>query len=396
MEVEIEKLDNEGRGICYVDGKITFVFNALPKEAVKIKLIKETKKYNVGKVVSYVKESLKRTAPICPYYAKCGGCDLEHLSYEDTCKFKENTLKEVLEKYAEIKMKVTFIPSPKHFHYRNKLTLKVKDQKLGFYEEESHKLVEIDKCYLAKECINKVLPYLKINNGDITLRANYNDELIIDITTQDKFNSDIDKLTKDNKIVGIILNNKVIYGEDHFIEIVNKRLFQVHSKSFFQVNLDMAGKAVDIIKNEVSKGDKVVDLYCGVGFLGLSIAKEVQEVYGVETIQSAVLDAIFNAKINKIDNAKFLLGKSEEVVNKLPSEIDTIIVDPPREGLKDNVIEYLKSKQAKKIIYMSCNIFTLARDLKKLENNYKVLKVYGLDMFPYTKHIESICVLNLK
>ena len=394
MEVEIIKLDNEGRGICYVNNLITFVRNALPNEIVKIKLIKETRKYNIGEVIEYIKKAPERKEAFCPYYGGCGGCDLEHLSYEDSVKFKKETLANILKKFAGIDTEVNFIASDKDTHYRNKISLRIEKGKIGFYEEETHDIVDITYCYLAKESINKIIPYLKVNNGSVLIRSNYNDEIIIEINSRDKIDLDIDELSKENKIVGIILNNKIIYGEDHFIERVGHMLFQVHSKSFFQVNLDIALKALEIIKKEVGKEDTVLDAYCGVGFLGLAVASKVKKVYGVEVVQSAILDALLNMKINKIENAKFMLGKSEDVLDNLPEDINAVIVDPPREGLKSNVKDFLLNRDINKIIYMSCNPFTLARDLKELKDKYIVEKVYGLDMFCYTKHIESIVILK--
>lgn len=397
MEVEIVKLDNEGRGISYVNGKITFIKNALPKEVVKIKLVKENTKYNVGEVIEFIKKAPARKEPFCPYYMVCGGCDLEHLDYEDTIRYKKENLESILEKLAGIKVDVNFIKSKKDLHYRNKISLKIHDKRVGFYEEETHKITEINYCYLAKESINKIIPYLKMDEGLVTIRSNYNDEIIIDIKSEERLDLDIDKLTMENKIVGIILNNKIIYGEDHFIERVGHKLFQVHSNSFFQVNLDIAEKAVDIISKELDSDDILLDAYCGVGFLGLSISSKVKMVYGVEVVQSAVLDSLLNMKINRIDNAKFMLGKSEEVLKNLPKEINAVIVDPPREGLKKNVKEFLlNNDNVKKVIYMSCNPFTLGRDLKELKEKYKIEKVYGLDMFSYTKHVECVCVLNLR
>ncbi len=395
MEVEIIRLDNEGRGICYVNNIITFVSNALPKEVVKIKLIKQTKKYNIGKVLKYLKTSPERQSHFCPYYGKCGGCDLEHLTYEKSCEFKKTNLETILKKYAMIDKEITFIKSSNPMYYRNKITLNINNKRKGFYEEQTHNVVDINYCYLATKAINKIIPYLNMPSGQVVIRSNYNAEIIIDITSSSYKPIDIASLTKENKIVGIIVNNKIIYGEDHFIEIVNNKLFQVHSKSFFQINLDIASQVIPLLKKEVTKEDVVLDLYCGVGFLGLSIASEINKLYGVEVSKSAVMDALLNMKINKITNAKYFLNKSEDILTNLPDDINTVIVDPPRSGLKEEVINYLITNQnIQKVIYMSCNPFTLARDLQKLKTSYTITKIYGLDMFCYTKHLECLCILK--
>ena len=185
-EVTIEKLDNQGRGICYLNNKITFVENALPTEIVKINITKESKKFNEAKVTEYIKKSLSRVESPCPYSNICGGCELLNLSYEDTCKYKKEKLEGILSKYANIKTNIEIIKSKNSLNYRNKITLKVEKGKYGYYESKSHRLIEIKECLLTEPAISnfiKDIKKLNIKNGEVTIRSNYNSVLLIWINT---------------------------------------------------------------------------------------------------------------------------------------------------------------------------------------------------------------------
>ena len=396
-KVIIEKLDNQGRGICFINNKITFVPNTLPTEEVEIELIKETKKYNEAKVINYLKQSPNRIDSICPYFGICGGCELMHSTYKDTIKYKKEKLESILYKYAHIKEDIEIVECNKHLNYRNKITLKVIDNKYGYYENNTHDLIEIDKCYLAEESINKFLEdikYLDIKNGEVTIRSNYNKELLIWIKSKDKINPDIDYLKSKHKIVGIILNDKPLVGDSSFIEIINHMLFQVSYDSFFQVNRDICSKLFNLIEEEIDEGDTILDLYCGVGTLGINATKKAKKAYGIEIVKNAVLNAITNSKINKRDNIYYMLGDVSNTLPKIKDEINTIIVDPPRSGLDPITKQTILDLKANKIIYVSCDPMTLARDLKELQEIYNIKSVKGLDMFPMTQHCESITVLE--
>ena len=397
MEVTIEKLDNQGRGIAYVNDKITFVEKALPEEIVDIKITKESKKYQEAIVLKYLKKSNNRVEPICPYFKECGGCNLLNLSYEDTLKYKKEKLESILSKYANLNTNIEIIPSDKQINYRNKITLKVMNKKIGYYEASSHKLVEIDNCFLAEKAIQDIIPdlkYLNIKNGEIILRSNYNNELLIIINTKEKCNPNIIPLKKKHKIAGIILNNKVLNGEDKFIDIINHKLFNVSYDSFFQVNRNICSKLFSLIEENTKDSKVLLDLYCGVGTLGIASNNSVEKAYGIEIIKNAILNAITNSKINKKNNIYYMLGDVSNCLPKIKDEIDTIIVDPPRAGLdtitKDTIINFKPNK----IIYVSCDPMTLSRDLKELTKYYNLTSIKGLDMFPYTHHCESITVLE--
>lgn len=396
-EVIIEKLDNHGRGICYINDKITFVKNALPNEVVSINITKESKKYNEAEVVKYLNVSKDRIESICPYYLECGGCNLLHMKYEDTISFKKEKLEGIMAKYANIKKDIPIIKSKENFSYRNKITLKIINGSYGFYKNQSHELVEIKNCLLAEKAIKKFITdisYLNVKNGEVVIRSNYNDELLINIITQEKINPDVNYLKDNHKIVGILLNGKPIIGDSSFIEIINNQLFTVSYDSFFQINRHICSELFNITKNYITDNSIVLDLYCGVGTLGLNIAKRAKKVYGIEIVENAILNAISNAKINKRDNVYYLLGDVGNCLPKIIDNVDIVIVDPPRAGLDNKTKKTLIDFHPQKIIYISCDPMTLARDLKELQEHYKVTNLLGLDMFPYTYHIETFCVLE--
>ncbi len=398
-EVKIEKLDNQGRGICFVNNKITFVSNALPEEIVNIKLTKENKKYNEAIVTEYIKKSPSRVDSPCPYFSTCGGCRLLDLSYEDTLKYKRDKLKEIINKYAGFNKDIEVISSPNILNYRNKITFKIVDGKYGYYETSSHKLVEINNCLLASQAIQnfiKDINHLDIKNGELIIRSNYNDELLIWIKTEDDIKPDITYLKSNHKIAGIVLNDHPITGDSSFIEIINNLYFTVSYDSFFQINRDICSIIFNLINENITSTDTILDLYCGVGTLGINAAKNAKNVYGIEIVKNAVLNAITNAKINKKDNINYMLGDVGTCLPKIKDSVDTVIVDPPRAGLDNKTKETIINFKPSKIIYVSCDPITLARDLKELKEYYNIEIIKGLDMFPFTHHIETYCYLSKK
>ena len=396
--LKIEKLDNFGRGICYVNDKITFVTNALPDEIVNIKLTKESKKYNEAIVTEYLKKSPKRIDNICPYYEECGGCNLLHMSYQDTLNFKKDKLESIIYKYAKLQRDIEIIPS-KDFNYRNKVTLKIKNYKYGYYKESTHKIIPITKCYIAETAINdfiKDIKYLNVKNGELVIRSNYNNELLLWLKTKEKPNIDIPYLKEHYKISGIILNDQVIDGESSYIELINHQIFTVSYDSFFQINRDICSKLFNLINEYINDNEVILDLYCGVGTLGINASSHAKKTFGIEIVRNAILNAITNAKINKRDNVYYMLGDASKCLPKIKEHLNTIILDPPRAGLDKVTLNTILSFKPDKIIYVSCDPMTLARDLNELQRVYNLEVIKGLDMFAYTNHIETFCVLKLK
>ena len=400
MKVFIEKLDDFGRGIAHVNKKVVFVKNALPKEVVKIKIIKDKKSFSEALIVKVLGVSNKRVFDVCPYFNICGGCHLLHLDYDDTLIFKQTKIKELLKKNKiDYEKEIDIVKSDIPLNYRNKISLKIENKEIGFYQENTHKLIPIKECVLAKSSINEVIKnshLLNLENANLTIRSNYNDEILLIINTCEKPNIELDKLKEKIKLVGIVFNEKTIYGNNFFYERLNNKLFKVSFDSFFQINLNIASKLFDFILDNIRDGSKVLDLYSGVGTLGIVASSKALKVYSVEIIKNAVLNGIFNASLNKRNNIKYILGDVSNLVNKINEEFDTLIIDPPRRGLDKNTIDFILRKKPSKIIYVSCDANTLMRDLKKLEDSYEINDFKIMDMFSFTYHVECMCILSIK
>ena len=394
--VKILRLDDLGRGISYVNDKIIFIPNALLDEEVIVEIEKETSKYYVGRVIEYVKKSDRRVDSKCPYYDLCGGCNLLHMSYDDSVNYKLDKFKNILSKFANITSNIEVIENKDIFNYRNKVEFKIENNEWGYYNSNTHNFVSVKECLLAKNSINKVLEnknLFDIKSGSIIIRSNYNDEILIVINSDDKVNINIDELKTRVKLVGIVINDKVYYGEKYFIEKFNDKLFKVNYNSFFQINNYITNEIINII-NDNSYGDNLLDLYCGVGFLGQCVSDKYNKIYGIEINENSIIDAINNAKINDIKNTYYLCGDSAKCISKINDKIDTLLIDPPRTGLVKNMVQDVIRVDAERIIYVSCNPISLARDLNNIKKLYNVEKVYLLDMFSNTYHFESVTILN--
>ena len=397
MEVKIEKLDDFGRGICYIDNKVTFVPNTIPNDLVEIKITKEFKNYNEGKLIDILIPSKKRIEPKCPYFSKCGGCVLQNMNYKDTLEYKKQKVTNIFKK-NKLEINPIVIENANYYNYRNKISLKVIDKKIGYYEPKSHSIVEIDSCLVASNSINKTIQSIKkmnIINGLVTIRCNKNDEILIIIKSKDKLNIDVDSIKENIKLVGIVINNKLFYGEDFLYENINGIFYKISYDSFFQVNPYIASKIFDIIKENINLNETVLDIYSGVGTLSLTASTVAKKVIGIEIVENAVLNAIHNAKINKINNVDFLLNDATKAITKLNLFFDKVIVDPPRAGLTKTVINTIKKIKPKEIIYVSCDPQTLVRDIKLLSDLYIINKFYIADMFSFSYHVESVCILKI-
>lgn len=392
MQVHIDRMDHFGNGIGNINGKIIFVKGALPGETVDVTITKDKKSFMEGTINTIIYKSSKRVEPFCKYFGVCGGCSLCHLNYENTLEYKKERVKNILYKFDIPKINV--IKNENDLYYRNKIELKIVDGKLGFYEKSTHNLIEIKECKVTKKSINKSFEFvknMKLENANVTIRANYNDEVLIIIDSKEK---PVILNPEDYKIVGIVLNDKCIYGQDNFMEKINNLFFTVSYNSFFQVNNYINLELFNLIKENIV-GKTVLDLYSGVGTLSIVASKVVDKVYSIEVTQNAVKNALINAKINKCDNINFILGKVEDKIGFINDKIDTIIVDPARAGLDKKTIEVINNICPQRIIYVSCDTQSLANNLVDLAN-YEIKKFYILDMFSYTYHIECFCILDRK
>lgn len=392
MQVHIDRMDHFGNGIGNINGKIIFVKGALTGETVDVTITKDKKSFMEGTINTIIYKSSKRVEPFCKYFGVCGGCSLCHLNYENTLEYKKERVKNILSKFDIPKINV--IRNENDLYYRNKIELKIVDGKLGFYEKSTHNLIEIKECKVTKKSINKSFEFvknMKLENANVTIRANYNDEVLIIIDSKEK---PVILNPEDYKIVGIILNDKCIYGQDNFMDKINNLFFTVSYNSFFQVNNYINSELFNLIKENIV-GKTILDLYSGVGTLSIVASKVVDKVYSIEVTQNAVKNALINAKINKCDNINFILGKVEDKIGFINDKIDTIIVDPARAGLDKKTIEVINKLSPQRIIYVSCDTQSLANNLVDLAN-YEIKKFYILDMFSYTYHIECFCILDRK
>ncbi len=398
MEVLIEKLNHQGRGIGHINGKVVFVSDALPGEKVDIEIVEDNLKYSIGRIVKMIEPSKMRTKSKCPYYPECGGCQIRNMSYDDTIEFKKEKLKDILKRYAGIDVEPIVIKNKMRDFYRNKVEIKVENGVYGFYKANTHEIVEVDRCLNAEEAINTIMRstnLLNIKNGSVTIKVNYNGEVILVVTSEEDANIDIEGLRAKCKLVGIIYNEKLIFGADHFIEIVNEMFFKETYNSFFQVNRYINSELFKLVLENIEEGAHVIDMCSGVGTLSVVASKKASVVYSLEIVKNAVMDGILNAKMNKRDNIEFMLGDAYSNIGKIKDDkIDTIIIDPPRSGLNNEAIKTILDKKVEKVLYISCDPVTLSRDLKMLSEKYAVQKVYLLDMFSYTYHVESVCVLS--
>ncbi len=398
-KVKITDLDNFGRGITRVNDKICFVDKALPMEICEIEIINEKKNY-IEATANILEESKYRILPICPYYQKCGGCHLMHYDRQSELIYKEEKVYNLIKKIGKLdNVRIKDIAYNNELFYRNKLTLHINKNKIGLYEEKTHNIISINECLITKKEINdiylKLKEYLKNNKSDL-------EEVIIRNTTLNEtmlsLKGKIDKdsfLKSFSDVTSIYLNNKLISGKEYIEEKINDLVFEIYPTSFFQVNYDMMkvmyNKVIDYYKEH--KDLKVLDLYCGTGTIGMLISKYCMSVIGVEVNKEAINSANRCKDKNNIKNIEFYLGKVEDKIDMF-SDVDSIVVDPPRAGLDKHSIETILKINPTSIIYISCDPATLARDLCVLKDTYNIKEINPLDMFPNTYHVENVCILE--
>lgn len=396
MNVKIEKLDHFGRGIANINNKICFVENALPNEIVSIEIIKETKKYYLAKVVDFTLKSPFRIVEKCPYYHECGGCALEHLAYDKENEFKRRKVQELLAKFAKINP--TLINETiysNEYNYRNKVTFHGDNNSFGYYKRDSKELIKIENCPLLDKRLNEILKLCQNKNSDIKellIRINNSSTETIVKATGHLNNESIIK----DKVDVLIVNDKYLTSKKKIITNIGQKNYYLSADSFFQVNKTLTEKLYDKVKEQVEKAkpNKLLDLYCGTGTIGIYVSEFAKEIIGVDYAKSNIEDANENKKLNNITNITFINDKVENVIDTF-NDIDMIIVDPPRAGLDQKTINNIERLSPKQLIYVSCDPATLARDLNLL-TNYEVKEATPFNMFPRTYHVETVCTLEYK
>ncbi|MBT2727575.1 23S rRNA (uracil(1939)-C(5))-methyltransferase RlmD [Bacillus sp. ISL-75] len=440
----IKRLGINGEGVGYFKKQVVFVPGALPGEEVVVEATKINPKFAEAKIKKIRIKSPHRVLPLCPVYDQCGGCQLQHLKYDQQLKEKRDIIIQSLERHTKVdinKLEIReTIGMEDPWGYRNKSSFQVKaiDGKVlaGLYGLNSHQLINIDECAVqhaqtneATSEVKRILEELKIpiyneksRKGIIrtivTRVGIQTGELqIVLITTQKelpKVEVIIQEIQKRLPNVKSIVQNingqktSLIFGdetlplagEDFIQETLGDLQFELSARTFFQLNPVQTVK----LYNEVKKAaaltgqEKVLDAYCGVGTIGLWLADQAAEVRGMDVITESIEDAKKNAKRHGFTNTKYVPGKAEEVLPKWVKKgwkPDVIVVDPPRTGLEGQLIQTILQAEPKKLIYISCNPSTLAKDIQNLSAKYEVKYIQPVDMFPHTAHVECVCVLYM-
>lgn len=448
-EITIEDMGNDGEGIGHIDGMTVFVKDTVIGDVVLIKIIKVKKSIAYGRLVNLIRPSEFRVEPMCPKARSCGGCVMQHVSYERQKQYKWDKVRNCLQRIGGVESPET-IMEPIYgmedpYHYRNKAQFPVgrdKDGKvvIGFYAGRTHQIIDTDDCAIGvpvnKEIIRTVRAFAEKYNVStydevtgkglvrhILTRVGFTTgEIMVCLIINGNKNDipHVDELVE--RLAGIegmtsicininrektnrILGDKCVtlWGQSYITDYIGNVKYHISPLSFYQVNpvqtkvlYDKALEYADL------SGDEIVwDMYCGIGTISLFLAQKARKVYGVEIVPQAIEDAKNNAKLNGFDNVEFYVGKAEEVVPRMyrqggdAAKADVVVVDPPRKGCDAVLLDILVAMAPKRIVYVSCDPATLARDVKYLrENGYDLEKVAAVDQFCHSSHVETVILLS--
>jgi len=437
QEIKIEKMVNGGYGLGRLsNGKTVFVEGAYPGERVLIKLTKVKKDFSFAKVVTILEPSSKRTTPPCQHFGICGGCQWMDIDYKSQLVYKKDILEDTLKRVGKIEETVLpVIPSDKILAYRSKMEFSLsKNRSLGLKMRHSHKIVEIKRCEISPDIFNDILKDLKklldifeVSTYDferkkgvlkhVVLRyaVSTNQTMVIFVTKTESFQGGKELAKKLKNIVPSItsiihvMNSKdsvvlrgpyrTFWGEGIILERFDWEEFQIPPTVFFQNNYWITKKMLDHVYEELNLEGKevVLDLYSGIGTFSIRIARGARKVIAVESNRVAIKAGRANANINRVRNIRFIESDVGDFLNSAEEKIDKVVLDPPREGAGINVIKRLLDLKPTRIIYISCEPSTLARDLRTLvEGGYRIEKIQPFDMFPHTFHIETVVTLSRK
>lgn len=458
-KVELTGIADKGKAVGRHEGKVVFVEGgAAPGDVVDVKVIKKNKSYYVGLPIFYHKKSEDRVEPFCEYFGECGGCKWQHLSYDKQVEYKNNITHEVIERIGKIEVPnfLPILPAEETTYYRNKMEFSFSNKRwlsqeevdsgaefpnrnaLGFHRPKSFdKIIDIHHCHLQGEPSNAIRNAVRefvlehdytffdirqqvgLMRGLMIRTSTLGECLVIVIFHEDdpeKRKALMDHLVeKFPNITSLqyVINHKAnsffldldihLYnGRDFIYEVLGHLKFKIGPKSFFQTNTKQALRLYNVIADfaELTGEENVYDLYTGIGSIALFVANRCKHVVGIEEIEGAIDDAKINMSINQIENATFYVGDVKDILTTDFSEQhgkpDFVITDPPRAGMHKKVVETLLALEAPKMVYVSCNPATQARDINLLSEKYEVVKMQPVDMFPHTHHIENVALLQLK
>ena len=441
--VDIVDIGQGGVGIGKYEGFTVFVEGGLIQDKVKVRINKSKKNYAVGDIVKIIEKSPFRVERICSDDLKdCGGCQIQELDYNKQLELKTNEVKQVISrigKLENVKIHET-IGMQNPCRYRNKAQFPIQningETAIGFYKKKSHDVIPTDMCVIQHDINDKIIKiiktYIQAYNVSIYNETTHTgvlrhlvtkvgfttNEVMVVLVANGANLPHLNELASvlEENIPGfktLVLNinkaktnvilgkeNKVIYGNGKINDYIGDLVFEISPLSFFQVNPVQTevlyNKALEYA--ELKENDTVFDIYCGIGTISLFLAQKATKVYGIEIVEDAIKDAKINAKLNNLDNVEFYVGKAEEVVPKMYSEGKTanvVVVDPPRKGCDEKVLDTIVSMKPDRVVYVSCNPSTLARDLAYLdERGYKCVEIQPVDMFPHTMHVEAVAKLR--
>jgi 23S rRNA (uracil1939-C5)-methyltransferase len=443
VELTIDGLSHEGLGVGKVQGFTLFVKDTLPGERIKAKIVKKKKHFGFGRLIEVLEESPHRTEPPCPIYDQCGGCQLQHLSYAEQLVQKEKQVRDNLQRIAGLDLnEVNIHPTlgmDEPWRYRNKAQVPIGEMEGGliggFYRQGTHEIIDMQECLIQHEQNDQVIQRVKEIAGKLGVRA-YDEnthhgllrhvvvkygfasqELMIVLITNGEKVPQSDQLithlrnefthlksivqNSNTKRTNVIFGDKtrLLWGEEYIHDHIGNIRFAISARSFYQVNpiqtkvlYDKALEYADLKGTET-----VIDAYCGIGTISLFLAQKAKKVLGVEIVPEAIADAKRNAQLNKISNVDFAVGEAEKVIPWWRAQgisADVIVVDPPRKGCEESLLQTIIEMKPKRVVYVSCNPSTLARDLKILEaGGFKTKELQPVDMFPHTSHVE--CVVRI-
>jgi len=455
--VSIIDIAEEGKGVGKAEDFVLFVDKAVPGDIADIEIYRKKKNFGEGKITNLKQPSEYRTEPFCEHFGTCGGCKWQHMDYAAQLKFKQKTVADALSRLGKIDVTgiLPIVGSPVDKYYRNKLEFTFSNKRwlndgenrtdepvdmdaLGFHiPSRFDKILDIKHCYLqsdpSNDLRNQIRDFakregfsfynLKSHEGELRnliIRTSVTGELMVIVVfayaDEEKINSmmafvesEFPQITSllyiiNQKKNDTIFDQEVLTwkGPQYIHEQMNTIKFRIGPKSFYQTNAAQAQKLYEITRDfaEFTGNELVYDLYTGAGTIANFIASHVREVVGVEYVPSAIEDAKINSDINGIKNTRFFAGDMKDVLNadfvKENGKPDVIITDPPRAGMHTDVVERLMEIEASKIVYVSCNPSTQARDLVVLNEKYDVVKIQPVDMFPHTQHVENVVLLKLK